>query len=568
MRWIYPDLDTSSKASELSSLLSVHPVLASLLVSRGVHSFDEARSFFRPTLDMLHDPFEMADMQRATDRLVLAIERDEKILVYGDYDVDGTTSVAMFYYFLTSFYPNCEYYIPDRYKEGYGVSDKAVEFASAEGFSLIITLDCGIKAHRQIQNGGALGIDFIVCDHHTPASELPEACAILDPKRTDCTYPYKELSGCGVGFKFIQAFCELHPDIPIDPYNLLDLVAVSIASDIVQITGENRVLAFYGLRKLAAAPRPGLEALMRVAGITPDDISIMRVVFGLAPRINAAGRLQDAKYAVRLMLASDKRLAEEMAGNLDVNNNERRELDKHTTEEALAMIEAEFMATQSTVLYNPEWHKGIIGIVASRCIESYYRPTVILTESANGLLAGSARSVDGFDVYHALEQCADHLEQFGGHKYAAGMTLKVSQLPAFRNQFEQVVTATILPEQREARLEIDAQIELREITPKFYRILRQIAPFGPGNTEPVFSAQGLIAENIRSFSSRKNPASSHLKFRCRQGVETWECIGFNMGHFAEDLRKSQTFSMAFVVTENNYRGKTELQLQVKDIISE
>ncbi len=565
MRWNYAKPENQKDVEKIRDELSISPVLAEILVKRGINSFEKARDFFRPTLESLHDPFLMADMQAACDRLVSALEKEEQILIYGDYDVDGTTSVAMFYSFLDSFYSNCKYYIPDRYTEGYGVSDQAIDWAAENNIRLIITLDCGIKSHQHVKRAKELGIDFIICDHHTPSNELPEAAAVLDPKRPDCGYPYKELSGCGVGFKFIQAFCDIHPTIPVKPEELLDLVAVSIASDIVEITGENRTLAFYGLKRLATAPRPGLEALMQVSGIQKSDVTIMRIVFGLAPRINAAGRLEDATYAVRLMLSENADDARELAAMLDNHNTDRRELDRTTTEEAIGMIRKEFAQSNSTVLFNRDWHKGIIGIVASRCIESYYRPTVILTETTDGTLAGSARSVDGFDLYEALDQCRDYLIQFGGHKYAAGMTLHPDNLMEFRERFEAVVSEQITAEQKDAAIDIHAELMLDDITPKFYRILRQMAPFGPGNEEPVFVAHGLRAQRIKSFSSRKNPGSSHLKFQCRQKSSAWNCIGFNMGDIAVSLSDETTFSMVFVITENEYKGLRSLQLQVKDI---
>jgi single-stranded-DNA-specific exonuclease len=394
---------------------------------------------------------------------------------------------------------------------------------------------------------------------------LPKAIAVLDPKRKDCPYPFKELSGCGVGFKFIQAFSEIHTSLPVKPDELLDLVAVSIASDIVDITGENRVLAFYGLRRLAESPRPGLAALMDIARIPGADISIMRIVFGMAPRINAAGRLEDAAYAVKLMLADNAAVASELAGMLDNHNKERRELDRTTTEEAIQMIEKDFSDTYSTVLFNKHWHKGIIGIVASRCIETYYRPTIILTATKNGLLAGSARSVDGFDLYHALEQCSDYLVQFGGHKYAAGMTLQVDRLQDFRDRFESVVSSQITEEQKDASIEVDAKLNLDDITPKFYRILSQMAPFGPGNTEPVFMATGLSAKNIKRLPSKKNPEVPHLKLQCVQGSSVFDCIGFDLGKFESKLTPDCRFSMIFVITENEFRGRRSLQLQIKDI---
>ncbi|MEJ2003521.1 MAG: single-stranded-DNA-specific exonuclease RecJ, partial [Cyclobacteriaceae bacterium] len=406
-------------------VLNISQPLANILAARSITGFSEAKDFFRPSLDMLHDPFEMADMSAAVERLITAINNSEKILIYGDYDVDGTTSVTMFYHFLSSIYPNCDFYIPDRYSEGYGVSLTGIEYAHKNEFSLIISLDCGIKSTDLVEYAKKKNIDFIICDHHEPGPVLPPAAAVLDPKRKDCPYPYKELSGCGVGFKFIQAFLQTHPGIDFDIFSLLDLVCVSIAADIVPITGENRVLAYYGLQTLAESPRPGLASLMEIAGLKRSRLTISGVVFGIAPRINAAGRLEDARHAVRLMLADDTQPASEFAQKLDSQNSERKDIDRQITREAHEMIiEKGWTATKTTVLCSDGWHKGVIGIVASRCIETYYRPTIILTRSDEGMLTGSARSVEGFDLYAALSKCSDLLEQFGGHKHAAGMTLR------------------------------------------------------------------------------------------------------------------------------------------------
>ncbi len=549
--------------------LKISAPLANILINRGIHTFEEARMYFRPSLDMLHDPFLMADMGAAVERLVTAISQGEKILIYGDYDVDGTTSVAMFYHFLSSFYNKCEFYIPNRYLEGYGVSLAGVNYAEENEFSLIITLDCGIKSNDLVSLAQKKGIDFIICDHHEPGSTLPPAVAVLDPKRSDCDYPYKELSGCGVGFKFIQAFLESHPDIDFEPLSLLDLVCVSIAADIVPITGENRVLASYGLQKLANQPRHGLAALMDIAGIRRDDVTISRVVFGLAPRINAAGRLEDAKYAVRLMLADDDAPAKIFADQLDGHNQQRKDIDREITSQAHRMIlENGWTEASTTVLYQPDWHKGVIGIVASRCIESFYRPTIILTETGEGKLTGSARSVEGFDLYSALTECSDLLEQFGGHKHAAGMTLRNENLEAFRERFEEVVSREITEDLLTPSICIDTEIFLDDITPKFFRIMRQMAPFGPGNPEPVFMADNLRAHNIRAFSARSNPDSNHLKFRVSQkgGKSSFEVIGFGLGEFADMLiQNPEGFGMAFALGENKYMGQVSLQLYVKDI---
>ncbi|MCA6078603.1 single-stranded-DNA-specific exonuclease RecJ [Fulvivirga sedimenti] len=568
-RWILPESMESEMANQLMSAINVSAPIANILINRGITNFEQAKEYFRPSLEMLHDPFLMAGMEAAVDRLVNAIGTGEKILIYGDYDVDGTTSVAMFYHFLSSFYDHCEYYIPDRYKEGYGVSLAGVDYAEENNFSLIITLDCGIKSNDLVSLASKKGIDFIICDHHEPDNVLPPAVAVLDPKRTDCPYPYKELSGCGVGFKFIQAFLLSHPDIGFDPFSLLDLVCVSIAADIVPITGENRVLAYYGLQKLARDPHPGLAALMEVAGIQQNDVTISRVVFGLAPRINAAGRLEDAKYAVRLMLATDAEPAQNFARQLDGHNQQRKDIDRLITSQAHDMIlENGWTEANTTVLFQPDWHKGVIGIVASRCIESYYRPTVILTETHDGILTGSARSVDGFDLYSALLKCSDLLEQFGGHKHAAGMTLRNENLEAFRSRFEAVVSSEITSDLLTPSIIIDTRISLDDINPKFFRIMQQMAPFGPGNAEPVFVAEDLIARDVRAFSARNNPDSNHLKLRIGQYgcTSTFEAIGFGMGEYADQLKKNpQGFGMAFAVAENRYMGRVSLQLYIKDI---
>ncbi len=567
-RWLLPRENTSA-ANHLMDVLQVSQPLANILVARGITTFEEAKSFFRPSLDMLHDPFLMKDMSRAVDRLITAINKGEKVLIYGDYDVDGTTSVAMFYHFLSSFYPQCEFYIPNRYTEGYGVSLAGIEFAAENNFSLIITLDCGIKSVELVDYAGTKNIDFIICDHHEPGAALPPANAILDPKRSDCSYPYKELSGCGVGFKFIQAFLQTHPGIDFELYSLLDLVSVSIAADIVPITGENRVLAYFGLKQLMDNPRPGLASLMEIAGISRGQVSISRVVFGLAPRINAAGRLEDAKHAVRLMLSDDSQLAAEFAQKLDDQNAERRDIDRQITLEAHEMIEENgLQETSTTVLYRHDWHKGVIGIVASRCIETYYRPTVILTQTGEGLLTGSARSVDGFDLYSALCKCSDLLEQFGGHKHAAGMTIRDENLDAFRLRFESIVSEDISQELLTPAIQTDTIVTLDDLSPKFYRILSQMAPFGPGNPEPVLVARGLNAESFRAFSARSNPDSNHLKLTVSQpgSRQRFEAVGFNLGRLAEELNSRPTgFDMAFNIGENTYRGETTLQLYIKDI---
>ena len=546
----------------LVQTLGISPVLAGLLVQRGVYSFDEARLFFRPDISHLHDPFLMKDMDRAVQRLTMAIVRQEKILVYGDYDVDGTTSVALFYGFLRTFYTNTDFYIPDRYKEGYGISQAGVQWAAENDFSLIVALDCGIKSVDRVAEAKALGIDFIICDHHRPGNELPDAAAVLDPKREDCSYPYSELTGCGVGFKLLQAYC-IFKDIPAEKlYNFLDLLAVSIAADIVPITGENRVLAYYGLKVLNKTSRPGLKALIKIAGLS-RELDINSVVFGIGPRINAAGRIKHAKAAVQLLLAETDEAAEQAAFEINENNNSRRQYDSSMTEQALAMIRGseQLVHAKSTVLYDATWHKGVIGIVASRCIEHFHRPTVILTQSHNKL-AGSARSVPGFDVYEAIEECADLLEQFGGHTFAAGLTLSEENLPAFQKRFEEVVSQRIDEEMLTPMINIDLTIDLEQIDGKFYRILKQMAPFGPQNLQPVFTTEAVYLAQQPIIMKEK-----HLKLMLRQqgSDNTYTAVGFGMAHFAPQLSSQQPFSICYQLDENTYNGNTTLQLMLKDI---
>lgn len=565
-RWIKRQLpDTPEQQAFIQHLvqtLGISPVLAGLLVQRGVYSFDEARLFFRPDISHLHDPFLMKDMDRAVQRLTMAIVRQEKILVYGDYDVDGTTSVALFYGFLRTFYANTDFYIPDRYKEGYGISQAGVQWAAENDFSLIVALDCGIKSVDRVAEAKALGIDFIICDHHRPGNELPDAAAVLDPKREDCSYPYSELTGCGVGFKLLQAYC-IFKDIPAEKlYNFLDLLAVSIAADIVPITGENRVLAYYGLKVLNKTSRPGLKALIKIAGLS-RELDINSVVFGIGPRINAAGRIKHAKAAVQLLLAETDEAAEQAAFEINENNNSRRQYDSSMTEQALAMIRGneQLVHAKSTVLYDATWHKGVIGIVASRCIEHFHRPTVILTQSHNKL-AGSARSVPGFDVYEAIEECADLLEQFGGHTFAAGLTLSEENLPAFQKRFEEVVSQRIDEEMLTPMINIDLTIDLDQIDGKFYRILKQMAPFGPQNLQPVFTTETVYLAQQPIIMKEK-----HLKLMLHQqgSDNTYTAVGFGMAHYAPQLSSQQPFSICYQLDENTYNGNTTLQLMLKDI---
>jgi single-stranded-DNA-specific exonuclease len=572
-RWITKPLPNSVEQQgaieTLTNSLGVSPFLAALLVQRGVQTYEEARSFFRPEIGHLHNPFEMKDMDRAITRLQMAMlpERQEKILIYGDYDVDGTTSVALVYSFLKNYHAAIDFYIPDRYKEGYGISQQGIQWAAENGFTLIIALDCGIKSVERVAEAKALGVDFIICDHHRPGDTLPDAAAVLDPKREDCRYPYKELSGCGVGFKLMHAFC-LHKEIALDQlYPLLDLVAVSIASDIVPVTGENRVLAHYGLKQINTSPRTGLKALIKIAGFT-RELDITNLVFGLGPRINAAGRIQHAKAAVQLLLAESEDEADEFAMAINKHNNSRREFDSSMTEQALAMIRDNESLThaKSTVLYDATWHKGVIGIVASRCIEHFHRPTIILTQS-NDKAAGSARSVPGFDVYEAIEECADLLEQFGGHTFAAGMTMSVKNIDAFRKKFEEVVARTIKEEHLTPLVDIDLPLDFSEISDKLYRIVRQMGPFGPHNVQPTF-----MTEDVYLVSEPIIMKEKHLKLNVRQGGmasgrsgQTFTAIGFGFAHLADQLRHGKPFSICYQVDQNHYNGNTTLQLMLKDV---
>ncbi|WP_080238962.1 single-stranded-DNA-specific exonuclease RecJ [Spirosoma rigui] len=570
-RWItkpFPDSTSERMAIEsLTGSLGVSPFLAALLVQRGVYTYDDARAFFRPEIGHLHDPFTMKDMDRAIERLELAMRtgREEKILIYGDYDVDGTTSVALVYGFLKNYHANIDHYIPDRYKEGYGISKQGIQWAADNGFSLIIALDCGIKSVDRVAEAKALGVDFIICDHHRPGAELPDAAAVLDPKRDDCTYPYKELSGCGVGFKLLQAFCTRR-GLPLEQlYPYLDLVAVSIASDIVPITGENRVMAFYGLKHLNAAPRTGLKALIKVAGFS-RELDITNLVFGLGPRINAAGRIQHAKAAVQLLLAESESEADAFAMAINKHNNDRRTFDSTMTEQALAMIrESDGMSrAKSTVLFDASWHKGVIGIVASRCIEHFHRPTIILTQS-HDKAAGSARSVPGFDVYEAIEECADLLEQFGGHTFAAGMTMPVDNIDAFRKKFEEVVSRRIKEEHLTPLIDIDLPMDFTEIDAKLVRILKQMGPFGPQNPQPVFMTDEVYLASEPIIMKEK-----HLKINVYQGGpshrgHTLTAVGFGFAHMASQLQPGKPFAICYQVEQNFYNGNVTLQLMLKDI---
>jgi single-stranded-DNA-specific exonuclease len=560
-RWQIKDQPDAAEVALLQDALQVNETIAYLLNQRGIKTYDEAHTFFRPSLDTLHDPFLMKDMDKAVDRLIEAVSKGQRIMVYGDYDVDGTTSVATFYGFLNTFYENMEFYIPDRYGEGYGVSQKGIQHAAENKVSLIVTLDCGIKANERVQEANDFGIDMIICDHHNPGEKLPPALAVLDPKREDCDYPYKELSGCGVGFKLLHGYC-LRNDISLGKlYDYLDLLAVSIASDIVPITGENRVLTHFGLKKLNQNPRPGLQALIKF-NKSKKILTTSGIVFGIGPRINAAGRMAHAGAAVNLLLAKNEEEAVELANIIDIKNDSRRDLDSAITEEAHQMIAANEgdLMSKSTVLFKKDWHKGVIGIVASRCIDKYHRPTVILTES-NGKVTGSARSVLGFNVYEAIANCSDLLEQYGGHMYAAGVTMDVKNVEAFRLRFEAEVARTITDDQLIPTIAIDTVIFLDEIDQKFYRIVMQMGPFGPQNMHPVFLSENVHADHAKILKG------DHLKFMVKQeGTEaSIDAIGFGLDQYYDMINSGMKFNLVYTIEENDFRGRKSLQLFVKDI---
>lgn len=560
-RWALLEQGAKEISENLANELNIDACLAQVLVQRGITNFEDARYFFRPTLTQLHDPFLMKDMEQAIARITLAIKTGERIMVYGDYDVDGTTAVTLTYSFFSQFTSEIAYYIPDRHKEGYGISTTGIDFAAENGFTLIIALDCGIRSVDKIEHANSLGVDFIICDHHLPGENLPAAIAVLDPKRADCEYPFKELSGCGIGFKLAQAYCQAN-DLPDELYEqYLDLCMVSIAADIVPIVDENRVMAHFGLTKLNTNPCCGLKALMQISGKT-ENYSITDVVFLLAPRINAAGRMGDAKDAVKMLLSDEVILADEQSTFINAQNTERRSFDQNITAEALAIIEQSevLMNRKTTVVYQKDWNKGVIGIVASRLTETYYRPTIVLTES-NGNYTGSARSVVGYDLYEALLSCSDLLEQFGGHKYAAGLTIKPENLTLFSDKFEKVVSSTISENLLIPEIKIDCEISLSQIDAKFYRILLQMAPFGPQNMAPVFISKGVTLVGPAQIVGAK-----HLKLSIKQqNSAIFECIAFGLGEFESILEPNQTFAVCYTIEENVWKEKRRLQLNIKGI---
>lgn len=561
-RWVLKPKNNSDKINKLQSEIGVSPIIANLLIGRGIETFAAAKTFFRPNLADLHDPFLMKDMDIAVARIEKAIGNNEKILIYGDYDVDGTTAVAVVYSFFRAFHSRIEFYIPDRYAEGYGISKQGIDYAISNNISLIIALDCGIKELENVDYANRNGVDFIIGDHHLPGEELPKAVAVLDPKRKDCNYPYNELSGCGIGFKIIQAFILKNNMNMEEAYQFLDLVAVSIASDIVPITGENRILTYFGLKKLNSNPCMGLQALIDLSSNRTGIFSVNDIVFQIGPRINAAGRIDHAKDAVNLLISKSKDEALHYSTAIDSQNDQRKDFDLQITTEALAIIENcdKNKARKSTVLYKPDWHKGVIGIVASRLTEKYYRPTVILTQT-NGHIAGSARSVIGYDLYEALNECSDLLDQFGGHKYAAGLTMKEENIALFQEKFEDVVQRTIKPQMLQQEISIDMQIALKDIDNKFYRILKQFEPFGPKNEAPIF-----VSKNVLLQGSAHLVGSKHLKLAVYQpGSPLFEAIGFGLGDYASLIKTDTPFDICYSIEENGWRGKKTLQLNIKSI---
>ncbi|WP_413999546.1 single-stranded-DNA-specific exonuclease RecJ [Flavobacterium sp. W1B] len=561
MRWTLKPKPSEDKIKHLAQALNVEDFVATLLVQRGIETFEDAKNFFRPSLDHLHDPYLMKDMEKAIERIEKAIENQERILVFGDYDVDGTTAVSLVSSYLKSYYPNVSTYIPDRYAEGYGISFKGIDFADDNEFSLIIALDCGIKSIDHVAYAKERNIDFIICDHHRPGNELPEAVAILDPKRDDCRYPYDELCGCGIGFKLIQALGANRNQTITDLVPYLDLVAAAIAADIVPMTGENRVLAYFGLQVINSDPRPGIKALIHQ--IKKQTLDITDVVFIIAPRINAAGRIKHGNHAVELLTEFDFEQAQQFASEIEQYNSDRKDLDKHITKEAFQQIEKNQEQERfTTVVYQEDWHKGVIGIVASRLIETYYRPTLVFTKSGDKY-AASARSVKGFDVYNALEACSEHLEQFGGHMYAAGMTLKEENYSIFKEAFEKQVQETIHPDMLTPEIEIDAEINFSDITPKLIRILKQFEPFGPQNMTPTF-----LTKNVKDtgYAKKLGAEDEHLKLFLKQNSpEGIPAIGFGLGNKIDLTANQKPFQVAYCIDENEWNGKVSVQLRLKSI---
>ena len=560
MRWTLKPKPDSNKLKALQDALNVNNIVATLLLQRGIETYEDAKTFFRPSLNDLHNPFLMQDMDKAVSRIEQALENDENIMVYGDYDVDGTTSVALMSSYLKSRTEHIATYIPDRYNEGYGVSFQGIDFAEDNGFTLIIALDCGVKAIDKVAYAKDKGIDFIICDHHRPGNSLPNAIAVLDPKREDCEYPYKELCGCGVGFKLIQALASKNGQSLDDLIKYLDLVATAIGADIVPITGENRALAYFGLQVINNNPRPGIKAI--IAEVKKEELSIIDVVFIVAPRINAAGRMKHGNHAVTLLTETDFNTAAAYAVEIDTFNTDRRETDRQITEEALQQIkEQKEQERFTTIVYHETWHKGVIGIVASRLTETYYRPTLVFTKSGDRL-AASARSVSGFDVYNALEACREYIEQFGGHKYAAGLTLKEENYEAFKQAFEDEVSKTIDRKLLTPEIKVDMQIDLHQVDDKLWRIIRQFAPFGPGNMTPVFMSENL---SDTGYGKCVGEDESHLRVTVTDGKHQIVGIGFGLGEKYDLISDRKPFKAVYTIDENHWNGKTTLQLKLRDL---
>ena len=564
--WVIKATGNEETITSLASELGVDRPLAQLLIQRNINTYKEAKDFFRPDLANLHDPFLMKNMDVAIQRIQEAIREGEKVMIYGDYDVDGTTAVALVYSYFKEHFKDIDYYIPDRYEEGYGISLKGIDYAAQGGFSLIIALDCGIKAVDKVDYAREKGVEFIICDHHNPGNEIPNAVAVLDPKQEGCPYPYKDLSGCGVGLKLVQAF-GIKTGLDANTiYDSLDLVVVSIASDIVPITGENRILAHFGLKKLNDDPSIGMKAIKEVAGIDRKGITIEDIVFKIGPRINAAGRMESGKKSVDLLVCDKGSDAKIISKKINIFNLDRRNIDTEITRQAIDMIQsdASLKERNSTVLYNPDWHKGVIGIVASRLLDHFYKPTVILTKSS-GLVTGSARSVNGFDLYQAIESCNDLLENFGGHKYAAGLTMKVQNLPKFRERFEKIVSETIDPEQLIPVVEIDTELQLTDITEKFFRIIKQFEPFGPENISPVFLSENVVDNG---YGRTVGNNGEHLKLTLIQEknpFKVFPAIGFHQGSYFGKINKGAPFDICYQLMENEYRGRVSLQINLLDM---
>ena len=564
--WVIKEQGEEELIASLSRELTIDKPLTQLLIQRGVKTYEEAKAFFRPDLANLHDPFLMKNMDVAIARIQLAIKKGEKVMIYGDYDVDGTTAVSLVYSFFKDYFKTIDYYIPDRYSEGYGISLKGIDLAAQDGFTLIIALDCGIKAVDKIEYANKKGVEFIICDHHNPGDTVPDAAAVLDPKQKGCNYPYKELSGCGVGFKLIQAF-GIDAQLPKDLiYNYLDLVVVSIASDIVPITGENRIMAHFGLKKLNDSPSIGLRAICDVAGIESKGMDIEDIVYKIGPRINAAGRMESGRKSVDLLVCEKRKEAKVISTTINGFNLDRRNIDTEITKQAIEMIRSDVTLQEknSTVLYDPDWHKGVIGIVASRLMDHFYKPTVILTKS-NGFATGSARSVNGFDLYQAVESCSDLLENFGGHKYAAGLTMKVSNVQEFTDRFEKIVGETIDPEKLIPVVEIDTELQLKQIDDKFFRILKQFQPFGPENNSPIFLSENVVDNGYGRTVGAHN---EHLKLTLIQEENPFQVfpgIAFHRGQQIKQVSSGAPFDICYQLTENEFRGRVNLQIHILDM---